>query len=238
MRGLQVGRREGGFVERALGEATRGGDISEVSPSSFGVDGSVWKVSTRCSAGCLFRRGRHSGGRRAGRLRHGCGRGWRHRWHQGLRPRFGRGRVFEIVCGNEFFATTEELATGLPGALRDRVLSPLDLVFAGGYTVAAVADEAVDDVLVSGERSGIGSGDMESKLGDMEFVVKDIVGKVPQAVVAVAEGFEDAAGRGPGGAQLVCMLLGRRYRTESPTSNAGLSSSLAAPRECLPQASW
>ena len=134
VRGLQVGRREGGFVERALGEATRGGDISEVSPSSFGVGGSVGKVSTRCSAGCLFRRGRHSGGRRAGRLRHGCGRRWRHRWHQGLRPRFGRGRVFEIVCGNEFFATTEELATGLPGALRDRVLSPLDLVFAGGYT--------------------------------------------------------------------------------------------------------
>lgn len=124
-----------------------------------------------------------------------------------MRPRFGRGRVFEIVCGNEFFATTEELATGLPGALRDRVLSPLDLIFAGGHAVAAVANEAVDDVLVSGERSGISSGDVESKLGDMEFVVQDIIGKVSQAVVAVAEGFEDAAGRGPGGAQLVCMLL-------------------------------
>ena len=86
-------------------------------------------------------------------------------------------------------------------------MSPLDLIFAGGHAVAAVANEAVDDVLVSGERSGISSGDVESKLGDMEFVVQDIIGKVSQAVVAVAEGFEDAAGRGPGGAQLVCMLL-------------------------------
>ena len=123
-------------------------------------------------------------------------------------PRLRRGRVFEIVCGNEFFATTEELATGLPGALRDGVLSPFDLVLTGGYAVAAVADEAVDDVLVCGERSGIGRGDMESKLGDMEFVVDDVIRKVSQSVIAVAEGFEDAAGRGPGGAQLVCMLLG------------------------------
>ena len=80
-----------------------------------------------------------------------------------MHPRFGRGRVFEIVCGKEFFATTEELATGLPGALRDRVLSPLDLVFAGGHAVAAVANEAVDDVLVSGERSGISSGDVDMR---------------------------------------------------------------------------
>ena len=41
----------------------------------------------------------------------------------------------------------------------------------------------------------------------MKFVVDHVVGKVAQAVVAMAEGFKDAARSGPRGAHLVCMLL-------------------------------
>ena len=90
----------------------------------------------------------------------------------------------------------KELTSRLPGALGDGViLSPLNLVLTGNYmyTVAAVADDAVNHVLVCAERSGASGRDVRAELGDMQFVVDYIVGKVAQAIVAMAEGFEDAA---------------------------------------------
>ena len=59
--GLQLGWKEGRFVERAFRKTTGGGDIVAVSPSALGVHGSMREVSTRYRTGGWFRRGQRGG---------------------------------------------------------------------------------------------------------------------------------------------------------------------------------